>query len=304
MVSGRSRYTLERWLGELPIHLHAEHGLWSRAPGQPGQAVELPPLTWRDRVLAILRDYAERTPGSLVEEKPMGLAWHYRAADPEYGAVQANELQLHLKEMLSNTPVEIVPGEKVIEIRAHGINKGRIVPAILARLPGALIVAIGDDRTDEDLFAALAPRSRRRPRRNAEQPRRLPAAGRLVRSSIPRSAGGPASPTRAAIPGGLRERNVVSTPEERVRAPAAWCALVIVLDSGLEWPQGRAAQGCGTRGRRLLGWSGRQPMQRREVWPPAEMRDGFMVIHHPRSPGLRRMRPPGDSSPRSSASCR
>jgi trehalose 6-phosphate synthase/phosphatase len=157
VVSGRSRYTLERWLGELPIHLHAEHGLWSRAPGQPGQAVELPPLTWHDRVLAILRDYAERTPGSLVEEKPMGLAWHFRAADPEYGAVQANELQLHLKEMLSNTPVEIVPGEKVIEIRAHGINKGRIVPAIQARLPGALIVAIGDDRTDEDLFAALPP---------------------------------------------------------------------------------------------------------------------------------------------------
>jgi trehalose 6-phosphate synthase/phosphatase len=157
VVSGRSRYTLERWLGELPIHLHAEHGLWSRAPGQAGQALELPPLTWRDRVLAILRDYAERTPGSLVEEKPVGLAWHYRAADPEYGAVQANELQLHLKEMLSNTPVEIMPGEKVIEIRAHGINKGRIVPGIQGRLPGALIVAIGDDRTDEDLFAALPP---------------------------------------------------------------------------------------------------------------------------------------------------
>jgi trehalose 6-phosphate synthase/phosphatase len=157
VVSGRSRYTLERWLGELPIHLHAEHGLWSRAPGQPGQAVDLPPLTWRDRVLTILRDYAERTPGSLVEEKPMGLAWHFRAADLEYGAVQANELQLHLKEMLSNMPVEIVPGEKVVEIRAHGINKGRIVPAIQTRLPGALLVAIGDDRTDEDLFAALPP---------------------------------------------------------------------------------------------------------------------------------------------------
>ena len=93
--------------------------------------VELPPLTWREPVLAILRDYAERTPGSLVEEKPVGLAWHYRAADPEYGAVQANELRLHLTEMLSNTPVEILPGEKVIEVRAHGVNKGRIVPAIV-----------------------------------------------------------------------------------------------------------------------------------------------------------------------------
>ena len=27
---------IERWLGHLPLHLHAEHGLWSRTgPGQP-----------------------------------------------------------------------------------------------------------------------------------------------------------------------------------------------------------------------------------------------------------------------------
>jgi trehalose 6-phosphate synthase/phosphatase len=155
VVSGRSRHTLERWLGELPIYLHAEHGLWSRAPGERGQALELPALPWRDKVLSILRDYSDRTPGSLVEEKPVGLAWHYRAADPEYGAVQANELRLHLNELLGNSPTEILPGEKVIEIRAQGANKGRIVPGILARHPEAKLLAIGDDRTDEDLFAAL-----------------------------------------------------------------------------------------------------------------------------------------------------
>jgi trehalose 6-phosphate synthase/phosphatase len=155
VVSGRSRETLEHWLGELPIHLHAEHGLWSRPPGGPGEADEPPVQGWRGRVLAILQDYASRTPASLVEEKPAGLAWHYRAADPEFGAQQANELRLHLHELLSNAPVEILAGNKVIEVRPHGVNKGQIVPGILRRHPGAFMLAIGDDRTDEDLFGAL-----------------------------------------------------------------------------------------------------------------------------------------------------
>jgi trehalose 6-phosphate synthase/phosphatase len=36
------------------------------------------------------------------------------------------------------------------------VHKGRLVPSLVADgPPGALVVAIGDDRTDEDLFAAL-----------------------------------------------------------------------------------------------------------------------------------------------------
>jgi trehalose 6-phosphate synthase/phosphatase len=158
VVSGRPRDTLERWLGGLPIHLHAEHGFWSRAPGEAGRVIqEGPPAPWKEKVLGILREYAERTPGTLVEEKPTGLAWHYRMADPEFGPLQANEMRLHLTELLSNTPVQILSGRKVIELRAQGVNKGLIVPAVTARNQGALLVALGDDTTDEDLFAALPP---------------------------------------------------------------------------------------------------------------------------------------------------
>jgi trehalose 6-phosphate synthase/phosphatase len=157
VVSGRSRDGLLSWLGHLPVHLHAEHGLWSRAPGAAGRAEPIPAQGWRGRLLDILRLYAERTPGSLVEEKPAGLAWHYRAADPEYGAQQANELRSHLQEVLSNAAVEILAGDKVIEVRPHGVHKGSVVPRILAQHPGAFLLAIGDDQTDEDLFAALPP---------------------------------------------------------------------------------------------------------------------------------------------------
>src|SRR6185503_13063891 len=41
VVSGRRRSDIEGWLGHLPLGLHAEHGLWSRAPGE---------LSWRQRL--------------------------------------------------------------------------------------------------------------------------------------------------------------------------------------------------------------------------------------------------------------
>jgi trehalose 6-phosphate synthase/phosphatase len=156
VVSGRKKSTLERWLGRVPVSLHAEHGLWSRAVNGQWKSGELPPSPWREGVLSILREFADRTPGSLVEEKTVGLAWHYRAADPDYGAAQAKDLSLTLSTMLSNVPVELLLGDKVLEIRPHGIHKGRIVGEVLAAAQaGALAVALGDDRTDEDLFAAL-----------------------------------------------------------------------------------------------------------------------------------------------------
>src|SRR3954447_557595 len=159
VVSGRAREALEHWLGMLPIALHAEHGFWSRAVGQREwiPAGELGPA-WREPALRILREITARTPGSLTEEKSVALAWHYRMADQESGARRANELRLHLAQMLSNQPVEILAGHKVIEIRPYGIHKGRIVPPIPPeRLPSVVILAVGDDRTDEDLFTVLPP---------------------------------------------------------------------------------------------------------------------------------------------------
>jgi trehalose 6-phosphate synthase/phosphatase len=159
VVSGRPQEPLEEWLGELPIWLHAEHGFVSRDP-ETRQWVAAAELggSWREPVLAILRDIAQRTPGSLVEIKAAALAWHYRMADQETGARRANELRLHLNQLLSNQPVEILAGNRVIEIRPYGVHKGRIVPPLSPeRQAATTILAMGDDRTDEDLFGALPP---------------------------------------------------------------------------------------------------------------------------------------------------
>ena len=159
VVSGRGREPLEQWLGDLPIGLHAEHGFWSRPAGSD-KWVAAAEITggWREPALAILRDITARTPGSLVEVKSVALAWHYRMADQEAGARRANEVRLHLSQLLSNQPVEILAGNKVLEIRPYGVNKGRIIPPMSPeRLASTCVLAIGDDRTDEDLFAAVPP---------------------------------------------------------------------------------------------------------------------------------------------------
>ena len=68
----------------------------------------------------------------------------------------ARHLRRTLTAALHRQPVEILDGNKVVELRPRAASKGRVVRHILkrqARPP--LILAVGDDRTDEDMFAAL-----------------------------------------------------------------------------------------------------------------------------------------------------
>ena len=116
--------------------------------------------SWREPVLAILRDITARTPGSLIETKAAAIGWHYRMADPEIGARRANELRLHLNQVLSNQPVEILPGHRLLEIRPYGIHKGRIVAQLSSeRLAGT---AVGSRSATIAPMRISSPRSHRR----------------------------------------------------------------------------------------------------------------------------------------------
>ncbi|MEZ0332753.1 MAG: trehalose-phosphatase, partial [Gemmatimonadales bacterium] len=71
---------------------------------------------------------------------------------------RSNELRIHLNQLLSNQPVEILAGNRVLEIRPYGVHKGGILaPMSPERQARTTILAIGDDRTDEDLFTSLSP---------------------------------------------------------------------------------------------------------------------------------------------------
>ncbi|XXT25183.1 bifunctional alpha,alpha-trehalose-phosphate synthase (UDP-forming)/trehalose-phosphatase [Sorangium sp. So ce429] len=159
VVSGRRRADIERWFGALPLHLHAEHGFWSRPMAcDDWVALESDAAAWKGEVRALLEDFTRRTPGSFIEEKTVTLAWHYRTAQPELAAEHVRELRARLAERVSLDALELLGGAKVLEIRPRGVHKGRVVPLILDEVPArAEVIAIGDDRTDEDIFAALPP---------------------------------------------------------------------------------------------------------------------------------------------------
>lgn len=159
VVSGRPADLLAEWLGETGVGLIAEHGASIREPGQAEfhSLTEELPLDWRAEVRAVFEEFAGRLPGSRIEEKPLGLAWHYRQASPEQAAWQARELFRHLQEGMAAQPVEVMRGNKVIEVRPTGISKGRaalrLLRGVFANRP--FVLACGDDVTDESMFRDL-----------------------------------------------------------------------------------------------------------------------------------------------------
>ena len=160
IVSGRDRATLDAWLGGLPVGLHAEHGLWSRmAAGAEWKRADVVPTLPREKdVVALMEDAVKRTPGTLIERKSTGVAWHYRQADPKLAAAELKRLRSALVTLLDGEPAEVHAGHRVLEVRLSGVDKGTAIAPALVDLPdGTAIIAIGDDRTDEQLFAALPP---------------------------------------------------------------------------------------------------------------------------------------------------
>jgi trehalose 6-phosphate synthase/phosphatase len=158
IVSGRRRDTLDTWFGELPISLWAEHGFWHRPREASGwdASAGFSPREWIARVKPILEQFTASTPGSSIEEKTASIAWHYRGAQREFGTRQAHELRMLLGDALSNQPLEVLEGKKVIEIRLRGVSKALVAGRVVDETPADVqIVAIGDDRTDEDLFRML-----------------------------------------------------------------------------------------------------------------------------------------------------
>jgi trehalose 6-phosphate synthase/phosphatase len=155
LLSGRDRATLEDWFGALPIGLVAEHGAWIKERQKPWEMIKPLCADWKTRLLQIFKTYAGRVPGTWVEEKDFSLALHYRAADEGRGALAACELTDDLLALTANTDVQVLHGNKTVEVRNAGIHKGMVSQKWLLNYSCDFILAIGDDVTDEDMFTVL-----------------------------------------------------------------------------------------------------------------------------------------------------
>ena len=133
--------------------LAAEHGLWIRRG--KWKMSDSAPEGWKEEIRPILEVFVDRTPGSLIEEKNFSLAWHYRKVDPALSIVRVGELKDTLSHITANLEVGVLEGNKVVEIKGSFINKGKAATQWLKAKKWDLIISIGDDWTDEDIFEQL-----------------------------------------------------------------------------------------------------------------------------------------------------
>jgi trehalose 6-phosphate synthase/phosphatase len=154
IISGRDKDTLEDWFGFLKIDMIAEHGVWLKEGRIYWSLIDYLTDEWKSSISPILELYVDRTPGSFVENKDYSLVWHYRKADSALGELRARELISNLQYLTTNMHISILEGNKVVEIKNAGINKG--IAALRWLQEGYdFILASGDDWTDEDTFAAM-----------------------------------------------------------------------------------------------------------------------------------------------------
>ena len=157
ILSGRDRHTLGAWLGDLDVTMVAEHGGWVRNRGSAEwQATGDPSINeWKKEIRPTLELFVSRIPGSNIEEKDYSLVWHYRGAEQESASAAARELLDNLSAMLANLNIQVLTGACTLEVRTTGIGKGVFYANHLGLPAPDFILAMGDDTTDEDLFAAL-----------------------------------------------------------------------------------------------------------------------------------------------------
>lgn len=180
VVSGKERHSLTKTLCQVPnLGLAAEHGMFvswptSKVGGKRRWETLVPnqDRSWRSIAITIMEVYTSRTHGSYIEETEMKVLWQYRDADPEFGYLQARELEDHLSNVLGGFAVDILHGGVeeggYVEVRPKGVNKGVVSMHIIENLGkvkdiGKLDFAlvIGDDHCDEPMLSVMRQVGRR-----------------------------------------------------------------------------------------------------------------------------------------------
>lgn len=155
LISGRDKKTFNAWFGKKDYTLICEHGLWQKSTGQDWKLLEKVNNSWFEVIFPIMDRFIERTPGSSIEIKNYSMAWHYRGVDPVLGNAKAIELKTTIQPLIANHNIEIMEGDKVLEVKVSGVTKGRAAAKYLMESQAKTIVAMGDDWTDEYLFQDL-----------------------------------------------------------------------------------------------------------------------------------------------------
>ncbi len=154
IVSGRPKKVLDSWFKDIPMALSAEHGIWVKTDNIWSRR-EVSLGKSREKVIRLLEQYADRTPGAVIEKKDFGVVWHYRNVPPELAQARNAGIEYELRDILRNSDFSIMRGSKTLEIKPTHINKGVVAEELIAMNNPDFILCIGDDNTDEDMFQAM-----------------------------------------------------------------------------------------------------------------------------------------------------
>jgi trehalose 6-phosphate synthase/phosphatase len=158
IISGRTKEDMDQWFTQYDFNLIAEHGYYYKHHNALEwiEFYSQAELSWKNQIIDIFQLYTGMTPGSFIEEKTSSVVWHYRNSDPEFGSWKAHQLVAELYEVLSNLPVEIHHGKKIVEVSSIQINKGGVLEHFMLLNKYDAVLCAGDDETDESMFRLTA----------------------------------------------------------------------------------------------------------------------------------------------------
>lgn len=152
LVTGRPLSFVDRLFPGNAFFLAGLHGAEMRSP-TGGAALAVAEDRRLEAVKKWLRHAASQWPGVLVEDKGLAVAMHYR---------QAPDMERRVGDLMKGTASSVPgwtlqTGKFVVELRPAGRDKGDAVRTFMERSPfsGRSPLAIGDDVTDERMFAAV-----------------------------------------------------------------------------------------------------------------------------------------------------
>jgi len=153
--SGRDHETLDRWFGNLSLSLAAEHGAFYKQNGVWYENIH--EVLWDDEILNLLKLFVDKTPRSKIEIKKTALVWHFRNVDGWLASLREQQLINALITPCTRLNLQIMQGNKIVEIKSPHYSKGSEAKRILQNESYDFILAMGDDTTDEDTFRELPP---------------------------------------------------------------------------------------------------------------------------------------------------
>lgn len=78
-----------------------------------------------------MQTYTENVDGAVVEERESTLVWNHKNAEEEHGNMVVGELFAQIKNILGNSPVEIVQGKGYLEVKPLKLKKHKLLKLLL-----------------------------------------------------------------------------------------------------------------------------------------------------------------------------